>query len=64
MLEPKKIKTAPEGGFLAYIPSTKLWWPCYRAAHNIYSNSHGILNQENYGRVLKATYWLPMPPAP
>lgn len=55
-----------EKGFLVYIPSTRVWWPGYRSTDKLYSRSHGVLNEKNPldGRILKATYWLPMPFCP
>lgn len=61
------IETAPKDGtpILLWIPDTELPWPGHAQDDGrLFSNAHGPLNEESYGRVLTCTHWMPLPPAP
>jgi hypothetical protein len=59
------IKTIPKNGYvLLWIPSTKMAWPGHFSDGRVYSNAHGLVNEQDHGRILEATHWMLMPNQP
>ena len=58
------IAEAPKDGtFVVWM--FDLPWPAYSHDGHVFSNAHGVLNEENsYGETNMVSYWMPLPPPP